>query len=143
MAPTVVLLDLDGTLTDPLVGIGESICHALECLGLARPTDAELRLCIGPPLTESFARFGMTEEQLGEGIRFYRDRFGTVGLYENEVYPGIETALQQLRDAGMTMAGFWRRAADEPLLGAAAASSTPGGYSSCCLWCLSGGAGGK
>ena len=66
-----------------------------------RPEDA-LTWCIGPPLQESFRRLLGSEVQAEQGVKFYRERFGEVGLYENRVYDGMEVVLETLarRDVG-------------------------------------------
>jgi phosphoglycolate phosphatase len=97
-----VLLDLDGTLTDPYVGITRCIVHALEVQGLPVPVPEEQRGWIGPPLQvtfrEYFARLGRGDVQLA--IDSYRERFAATGMYENEVYDGIPEVLEQLAGNG-------------------------------------------
>jgi phosphoglycolate phosphatase len=91
-----LFFDLDGTLTDPLVGIARSIVFALERLGLPVPDDAEMRALVGPPIQVSMrARFG-DEALVEEIVRLFRVRFGDVGMYENAVYPGVPEMLAQL-----------------------------------------------
>lgn len=97
-----LLFDLDGTLTDSFVGITNCIQHALRTLGRNSPSANDLRWCIGPPLHASFLTLLETsDEQLAdEAVEVYRDRFGTVGLFENEVYPGIPESLDALSQQG-------------------------------------------
>ncbi|HWQ08476.1 MAG TPA: HAD family hydrolase [Holophaga sp.] len=97
-----VLFDLDGTLTDPKPGITRSIQHALRALGLPAPTEDELEWCIGPPLQVSFPRLlGSGDPSLvAQAIHHYRERFSTVGLFENALYDGVPEALQDLRARG-------------------------------------------
>jgi len=99
-----LLFDLDGTLTDPFPGIIKSIQHALVALGHPAPPDNDLRWCIGPPLRQVFARLLDTKDAslIESAVLKYRDRFGTVGLFENDLYPGIETALAELKRSGHT-----------------------------------------
>jgi len=97
-----VLVDLDGTLTDPFEGIAGCIRHAMRCMELSEPQEDELRGAIGPPLRPSFARLLAqhgAEERVEEAIRFYRERFSTVGLLENRVYPGVPEMLGELNNA--------------------------------------------
>ncbi|NLH82271.1 MAG: HAD hydrolase-like protein [Phyllobacteriaceae bacterium] len=92
-----VLFDLDGTLTDPKVGITVSIRHAMAELGRPLGPEVDLDWCIGPPLIDAFARLLDGDRTLAEaGVAAYRARYGTVGLYENEVYPGIPDLLAAL-----------------------------------------------
>lgn len=100
-----VLFDLDGTLTDPFVGITSSIQHALRKLGRVAPPADGLRWCIGPPLDESFLTLlGTSDRELAlEALRLYRERFGREGLFENKLIPGIVECLVELCDEGHTL----------------------------------------
>jgi phosphoglycolate phosphatase len=97
-----VLFDLDGTLTDPRVGITRCIQHALRSLGQAAPEECELLWCIGPPLQTTFAKLLGTEDRtlLDAAIVRYRERFATVGLFENTLYAGVPEMLTSLRMKG-------------------------------------------
>ena len=97
-----LLFDLDGTLTDPYQGITGCISHALASLGRPPPPQAKLRWCIGPPLKNSFAKLlASDDDKLAEkALAIYRERFGSVGLFENEVYEDIPEALAALQETG-------------------------------------------
>lgn len=100
----VLLFDLDGTLTDPGLGITNAVMYSLEKFGLPVPERESLYKMIGPPLTWSYQTyFGFSEEKSLEAVKFYREHYGTVGLFENEVYPGIPELLKKLRSAGKTL----------------------------------------
>ncbi|MDQ7990578.1 MAG: HAD hydrolase-like protein [Candidatus Dactylopiibacterium sp.] len=112
--PDLVLFDLDGTLSDPLEGIGRSINHALAHFGYAeRPLDA-LAWCIGPPLVDSFPVLaGRDDPAHTEAlIDKYRERYGSVGYAENLLYPGIAGLLERLSGAGVPMALCTSKRAD-------------------------------
>ena len=97
-----ILFDLDGTLTDPFPGITNCIRHALEKLKVADiPAAEELLWCIGPPLHGSFKTLLDTEDDsiADEALALYRERFGDVGLFENDVFPGIRGCLSALSRA--------------------------------------------
>jgi phosphoglycolate phosphatase len=96
-----LLFDLDGTLTDPAEGITRGYQFALEGLGHPMLPRAELLRFIGPPMRENFvAMLGADDRELIErAVALYRERFARVGLYENEVYPGVREMLSALRDA--------------------------------------------
>jgi phosphoglycolate phosphatase len=98
-----VLLDLDGTLTDPFEGIAASICYATTSLGLASPSEDQLRHAIGPPLRQSFARFLVTDDttRIEDALRLYRERYSVTGLFENRVYPGVPEMLENLKASGL------------------------------------------
>ncbi len=93
-----ILFDLDGTLLDPATGITRSIQHALGRLEQPILTRAELLSCIGPPLRQSFATLLHTSDpaRVELAMTLYRERYATVGLLENELYPGIPELLAQL-----------------------------------------------
>lgn len=100
-----ILFDLDGTLSDPLVGIGRSINFALTHHSYpARELD-QLSVYIGPPLDESFkALTGVTApDHIAALVAKYRERYTDVGYAENVLYPGIPEALSALHDAGIPM----------------------------------------
>ena len=98
-----VCFDLDGTLTDPKVGITNCIRYALERLGREAPPADELTWCIGPPLLQSFETMLGDAAEAERALAFYRERFGDVGLFENEVYPGIPELLEACRVEGVRM----------------------------------------
>ena len=97
-----ILFDLDGTLTDPFEGITKCIAHALEKMGKPSPDREDLRWCIGPPLRKSFARLlGSDDKALAErALMIYRERFGSIGLFENKVYEDIPEVLDTLKKNG-------------------------------------------
>ncbi len=100
-----ILLDLDGTLTDPQIGITKSIAFALEQMRAAVPEKSQLIECIGPPLSVSFSQLlpEPTAERVAEAIAHYRTRFSAAGIFENRLYEGIRPALAQLTQQGATL----------------------------------------
>ncbi len=91
-----IFFDLDGTLTDPKAGITRSIQYALEKLSRPVPETDELTWCIGPPLLASLETLTGDAELAPRALALYRERFSDIGLFENEVYPGIEDMLGAL-----------------------------------------------
>ena len=100
-----LFFDLDGTLTDPAPGIVACMLYALRKLGHSSPPAGDMRRFIGPPLRESFGEIlGSDDPQLQEeAVRLYRERFSTIGLFENAVYPGIPRALELLSEDGFEL----------------------------------------
>lgn len=97
----IVLFDLDGTLTDPKVGITLSVQYALEKMGILEEDPDTLTTFIGPPLLSSFKElYHMNDEEAIQAIGYYRERFSTTGLYENKVYLGIKELLANLKNQG-------------------------------------------
>lgn len=97
----VILFDLDGTLTNPGIGITNSVMYALNRFGIAVSDRRELYKFIGPPLKESFEEFyGFEEARAVQAVAAYREYFSDKGIFENELYEGIEALLKRLKDAG-------------------------------------------
>ncbi len=100
-----LLFDLDGTLTDPKEGITKSVQYALSHFGITIEDPDTLTAYIGPPLVPSFTAFhGLSPEQSQEALRFYRERFSSVGLYENSVLDGVPEMLDLLKRKGYRIA---------------------------------------
>ena len=100
-----IFFDLDGTLTDPMIGITSSVQYALSKFGISVRYLKELIPFIGPPLAQSFREFyGFSEEQAEEAVRYYREYFSPKGIFENEIYPGIAQLLVTLYEAGFELA---------------------------------------
>ncbi len=100
-----LLFDLDGTLTDPKVGICTCVQYALESFGIEEPDLDKLEPFIGPPLKNSFMEFyGFDEEKAEAAVEKYRERFKDIGIFENEVYAGIPEMLKKLKAAGKKLA---------------------------------------
>lgn len=99
---TNVLMDLDGTLTDPFQGIATCIQYAMSSLGLESPSEDDLRRAIGPPLRQTFGDLLATGEasRIEEALRLYRVRYSVTGLLENRVYPGLAEMLGNLNTVG-------------------------------------------
>ncbi len=95
-----ILFDLDGTLTNPKLGITKSIQYALRSKGIDITELDSLTKYIGPPLRDSFKDFGFNEEEAQELVTKYREYFKETGLYENEIYVGIEELLHKLKEKG-------------------------------------------
>lgn len=99
-SPTLVF-DLDGTLSDPVDGIGRSINHALGAYGFAPLPPSAVSPYIGPPLDQAFAAItGASADVIKKLVATYRERYADVGYAENMLYPGIPEALAALAAQG-------------------------------------------
>lgn len=99
------LFDLDGTLTDPKEGITRSVQYALQKSGIEEPDLDKLEPFIGPPLKDSFMEFyGMGQEEALQAIAWYRERFAPIGVFENQIFPGVSRMLETLKKKGMRLA---------------------------------------
>ncbi|MBA3825513.1 MAG: HAD hydrolase-like protein [Ktedonobacterales bacterium] len=94
---TAILFDLDGTLTDPADGITNALAYALRKLGRTVPARAVLTRHIGPSLHQTFMQdYGCDAATAQQAIAWYREYFGEVGIFENQIYPGIPALLARL-----------------------------------------------
>jgi len=100
-----ILFDLDGTLTDPGLGITNSVMYALKKWGIEVTDRTSLYRFIGPPLQDSFMQYyGFSKEDAEKSVVYYREYFREKGLFENEVYPGAEEMLAALKADGRKLA---------------------------------------
>ncbi len=100
MKKKTILFDLDGTLTDSGEGIINCALLALNHYGIHVEDRNAMRVFVGPPLHESFVKFGVPEEEADHAIEIYRSRYIPIGAYENVPYPGIRELLERLKNEG-------------------------------------------
>ena len=99
-----ILFDLDGTLTEPKTGITKSVAYALEYFGIHVENLDSLCKFIGPPLKDAFMEhYGFDEKKAELAVDKYREYFAPHGVYENEVYSGVENMLRSLKECGKTI----------------------------------------
>ncbi|HET6559142.1 MAG TPA: HAD hydrolase-like protein [Prolixibacteraceae bacterium] len=96
-----ILFDLDGTLTNPRLGIGNSLRYALRQMQIDGYSDQLLERFIGPPLQQGFKTlFGMNDHHTTLAVEHFRTYFGDLGWCENEPYEGISELLEELHLSG-------------------------------------------
>lgn len=93
-----IIFDLDGTLTDSGEGIIKCASLALSKLNLPVPSWEEMRVFVGPPLRDTFQKFGVHPEDVEKAVEIYRSRYVPIGLFENTPYPGIAEMLAALKN---------------------------------------------
>lgn len=99
-----IFMDLDGTITDPMIGITKSIQYSLKHFGINVEDINTLIKFIGPPLKDTFRLdYGFNEEETVIAMEKFRERFASIGLFENNVYEGMEDFLKLLKDSGKTL----------------------------------------
>lgn len=75
-----ILFDLDGTLTDPGVGITNSVAYALKKFNINVKNKTELYKFVGPPLLDSFVKYYAFSEEHGKiAVEYYREYFKAKG----------------------------------------------------------------
>lgn len=99
-----ILFDLDGTLTDSMLGITNSVIYSLKKFGIEVKDRSELFPFIGPPLLDSFMKYySFSKEDAELAVARYREYFGPTGVFENELYPGIDAMLEKLKQTGVKL----------------------------------------
>lgn len=100
-----ILFDLDGTLTDSREGVVGSVKYALRKMGKPIPSEKELNKFLGPPLQDMYQELcGFTPEEAERGIVFFRERYNTIGKFENAAAPGAPELLEELKKRGYVLA---------------------------------------
>ncbi len=95
-----ILFDLDGTLTDSGEGIINCAQYAFQQMGYPVPPREEMGVFVGPPLWDTFERFGIPKERTDEAVQIFRSRYVPIGKFENTPYPGIRELLEALGAEG-------------------------------------------
>ena len=95
-----LLFDLDGTLTDSSEGIIKSALYAFEKMQITPPGENDLYTFIGPPLGDSFVKHGVEEKDKDKAVAIYRERYNSIGKFENAPSPGMIDLLKKLKDEG-------------------------------------------
>lgn len=101
MRYTNIFFDLDGTVTEPALGITNGFIYSLKSFGIEVENRASLYKYIGPPLQESFGSMeGFDEEKVAKAVAKYREYYSEKGILENDLMPGIKETLEALKAAG-------------------------------------------
>lgn len=98
---TTILFDLDGTIINSFLGITRCVQYALRSKEIDVENLEDLEEYIGPPLKQTFQKnYDFSDEETIDLIRKYRERFDVTGIFENELYPGVEQTLLHLKERG-------------------------------------------
>lgn len=93
-----IIFDLDGTISESAPGILNAFEYALEKMGKTYSRD-DLYKYIGPPLRDSFVK-ELGEESADKGVDYYRQYYFKKGIFETEIYDGIQELIEELYDCG-------------------------------------------
>ncbi len=100
-----IIFDLDGTLSNSKEGITKSVQYALKKMGIIEDNLENLVHHIGPPMKDEMLRcYGFSDEQATQATDYYRERYVPIGLYESDIYPGVEEMLVKLKKSGKYLA---------------------------------------
>jgi phosphoglycolate phosphatase len=100
---TTLFFDLDGTVSNNLVGITRCLNFGLTQLGYQALSQPEVLPFVGPPFRDSLPRKfpGIDVER---ALHFYRERYDTHGWLENDLYDGVAESIRSLYMGGYTVA---------------------------------------
>lgn len=97
-----VIFDFDGTVTDTGEGILKSLQYSFVAMGKDAPDLSDLKKFIGPPIHYSYVNFySISEDEVGEYIKKYRERYRAKGIYECYIYDGMKELIETLRENGV------------------------------------------
>lgn len=95
------LFDLDGTITKPKEGITKCVQYSLKYFDIDEPDLDKLECFIGPPLHQSYMKYyNLTEKEAYIAVEKYRERYTDIGIFECEVYKGIDEVLKTIKSQG-------------------------------------------
>ena len=102
MPSDLLIFDLDGTISDPSVGICRSINYALASFDYASVREDSISAYIGPPIDVTFSELTQSEseEHILTLVAKFRERYADIGYSENSLYPGIGDAIGKLVEVG-------------------------------------------
>lgn len=97
-----VFFDFDGTIVNSERGIVRAVKAMVAELNLDPLLDAQYRLFIGPTITDSLKKFypSLSEKQVNKAVAAYKANYESAGLFDLEIYPGIEAALSTMKSSG-------------------------------------------
>jgi phosphoglycolate phosphatase len=97
-----VFFDLDGTLIDHFGVLYRCYAATLPQLGLPPPTREQVRQRVGGSMEVTMRTF-VSEEQLPEAARLWREEFDRTYLDEVEYMPGGDWLVEALHASGLTL----------------------------------------
>jgi phosphoglycolate phosphatase len=91
-----IFYDLDGTITNPKLGITSAIAFALRKLGHEPPDADGLAFYIGWPLKQIFQDIvpSLSKDDVNDAVQSFREYYWSRGYQENALYTGIKDHLE-------------------------------------------------
>lgn len=98
-----IFWDFDGTLVNTIEGTRKTAEYALKHFEIEESNEDLGKLFCGPPLKESFKKFGLQNEQIDEAIILYRKYQSENTIEINEVYRDVVEVLKELKERNKTL----------------------------------------
>lgn len=100
-----LIFDLDGTISNPEMGIFNAYRYAFKEMRLPAPPDNLLKQYVGPPLRSVFGTyFNFEEEKINAAIQAYRHYYiEQEGMFENNLFDGMFHFLENLKMKGKSL----------------------------------------
>lgn len=95
-----IFWDFDGTLVNTINGTRDAARYSLSKFGIEEHNDDLGKIFCGPPLKDSFKKFGLDDEQISKAISLYRKYQFENTIEMNEIYSGINEVLKELKEKG-------------------------------------------
>lgn len=102
-APKVLLIDIDGTLTDSFPGIRASFLHALQENGVPLPSEEFTRRIPGPPMVETLRSLGLEGSLLDATLDSYLTHQRSGGWEQASPFPRMKALLALWKAAGCVL----------------------------------------
>jgi len=99
----IVLLDLDGTLSDSAPGILDSLRLAFDEVGVPWVDQATARSLLGPPFWHSLPPL-VGADKVDQVVAIYRRHYWDGAMLRTTCYPGVAELLAGLADRGLRLA---------------------------------------
>ena len=101
---SVILIDLDGTISDSEQGITKAIKYALEQSGISIDIPNDLSQFIGPPLRKVLREhYNFDDSNVEKVVGKYREYYLETGIFDTNMYDGMDIMLKKLKDLDKTL----------------------------------------